>query len=345
MYVIYAANVRDALPKAVRYILQFGDRESTRLGDAWVSRTPVTIRYQYPKQHVLINRIRDANPFFHLMEAMWMLAGRNDGAFLDYYIKDFSKKFGNPDGIIHDAYGYRWREGLGYDQLGELIDQLKKTPNTRQAVLQMWGAGVDDLSSEYSKPCNLTAAFRIFHGKLNMIVYNRSNDLIWGCCGANAVHFAILQEYIAGMIGIDVGEYWQVSNNLHMYQEHVEMLEKRLTGKDKLNLYVALKNDVIYENTVPLVQYPREFDEELQEIMNWLDGLQHDQDIYDGNISNPFLRDVVIPMAKAHYLYKGTFVEHALREIERVAAEDWQRAGKEWIERRMAHDTRRSISV
>ena len=70
VYVIEAHNVRDALPKAVKYLLYYGKYESTRAGDALVARKPVTIHYRHPKQHVLLNRIRDANPFFHLMEAM-----------------------------------------------------------------------------------------------------------------------------------------------------------------------------------------------------------------------------------------------------------------------------------
>src|SRR5215471_15206896 len=113
MYVINAVNVRDALPKAVKHLLSVGHQKQTRVGEALVAPHPVTIFYKEPKQHVLVNPIRDANPFFHLMEAMWMLAGREDGAFLDYYVKDFSKLYGDEEGIVPDAYGHRWRYG-GY---------------------------------------------------------------------------------------------------------------------------------------------------------------------------------------------------------------------------------------
>jgi thymidylate synthase len=331
MYVIHAANVRDALPKALRYILHTGEREKTRNGDAWVSQIPVTIRYEYPKQHVLLNQVRDANPFFHLMEAMWMLAGRDDGAFLDHYIKDFSKTYGI-GGVIPDAYGYRWRYCIG-DQLLEIIHQLKKDPTTRQAVLQMWGAGRKDLFVNTAKPCNLVATFRILNNELQMTVFNRSNDLIWGCCGANAVHFPILQEYIASMIGIDVGRYWQISTNLHLYVEHLDMLQKRLKTIDS-NLYVALKDTWDYEITQPLIKYPIVFDTELMETMEWIDGIHGDEEIYTGNISNPFLGQVVLPMAQAHHLYKKKDFNGALEAMEEVIAEDWRKAGTEWIQRR-----------
>lgn len=332
MFTIDAINVRDALPKALNYILATGMKEQTRIGDALVAQEPVAIRYRFPKQHVLISKVRDANPFFHLMESMWMLAGRDDGAFLDFYIKDFSKNYGS-NGTIMDAYGQRWRYGLRYNQLDEIVNQLRKEPTSRQAVLQMWGAGRDDLRAYSAKPCNLVATFRIWNGKLDMTVFNRSNDLIWGCCGANAVHFPILQEYIAGKVGIPTGSYWQISTNLHLYLVHHELLQKRITqlGMSDLSAIDTLQ----YGETVPLIEYPREFDEELSEIMEFLDLIHKGEyEIYDGNTSNSFLRTVVLRMALAHCLYKHGKMVDALDIVDTVAAQDWKRAGKEWLERR-----------
>jgi thymidylate synthase len=314
-----------------------GKLEKTRNGDALVAPGPVTIRYDHPQEHVLINPVRDANPFFHLMEAVWMLAGRNDGQFLDHYIKDFSKMFGLGDGTIPDAYGYRWRHGLGdYDQLEEIIHQLKRNPATRQAVLQMWGANQDshDLITLDPKPCNLVATFRVKDMRLDMTVFNRSNDLIWGCCGANAVHFPTLQEYMASMIGLKIGKYWHISTNLHFYREHVEMLIKRAGEKYSLiTLHSALRSNG-YESTCPLVNYPESFDNEVQETMLMIEDINKDKEIFDGNLSQPFLRDVVLPMARAHRYYKNKAMVEALVEIENVVADDWRRAGTEWIKRR-----------
>jgi hypothetical protein len=334
MHVISAVNVRDALPKAVKYLLTYGHKEKTRLDDAWVARGPVCIHYHDPKQHVLVNPIRDANPFFHIVEAMWMLAGRNDGRFLDHYVKNFSKQFGIRDGIIPDAYGYRWRYGLGYDQLIEIINQLKVNPITRQTVLQMWGANSEedhDLLILDPKPCNLVATFRIRNDMLDMTVFNRSNDLVWGCCGANAVHFPILQEYIAQMIGIKMGQYWQISTNLHLYDNHLEMFLKRMLPET--NFYIALKSS-FYETSIPLIVHPESFDEELLETMQMIEDINKDLKIFDDNLSQPFLRDVVLPMARAHQHYKNRHMAEALVEMENVIAEDWKKAGTEWIKRR-----------
>src|SRR6516162_3106441 len=299
MHVIKASNVRDALIQAVQYLTTHGLIEETRAGEALVAQEPVCIHYENPKQHVLLNPVRDANPFFHLMESMWMLAGRDDAAFLEYYIKDFAKLFGK-DGIIMDAYGYRWRHGYHYDQLDEIVNQIRKDPLTRQAVLQMWGAGRDDLRAYSSKPCNLSAVFRIQDQFVNMTVYNRSNDLIWGCCGANAVHFAILQEYIAGKVGLPMGGYWQITNNLHMY---IDMYDKMM---QRGNLEDIEPEE--YKTTMPLIRYPNQFDEELMDVMKYIDNLQEGNYIDPQNFSNPFLAQVA-RMAIAHSLYKNKMLD------------------------------------
>ena len=328
--------MRDALPKAVKYLLNFGTKEQTRNGDALVARAPVCIHYHIPKQHVLVNPVRDANPFFHLIEAMWMLSGSDDGALLDNYIKDFTKTFGF-NGRIWDAYGYRWRHRLGHDQLDTIIQQLRENPLTRQAVLQMWD---DDLLSEQAKPCNIAATFRIRNNLLDMTVFNRSNDLIWGACGANAVHFPILQEYVAAMIGVRMGEYWQISTNLHLYENHIEMLLKRIphpnfpnSHEETPNLYTALKTP-FYEEATPLVAYPESFNNELDEVMLIIEDINKDLEVFEDNLSQPFLRDVVLPMAHAHRCYKHRAMADAFEWMEHVIADDWRRAGTEWIKRR-----------
>jgi hypothetical protein len=164
-----------------------------------------------------------------------------------------------------------------------------------------------------------------------MTVVNRSNDLIWGCCGANAVHFPILQEYLAGRIGVLIGQYWQISNNLHLYIElHKDLCERSIRQH-------AVER---YEPTAPLIEYPKEFDNELYEIMQYIDiihnmdAINSEGEFYTGNISNTFLRDVVIPMAIAHRQYKLKDIARALATVETVKAEDWKTAGKQWLERR-----------
>jgi len=184
---------------------------------------------------VILSPVRDANPYFHMVECAWLLAGRNDVASLTPYVKNF-ERYAEPGGVVHGAYGHRWRKHFGYDQLGAVVNKLKGDPGTRQAVIQMWDAsffddrdvmwrtrdddgrslGADDLSGDFrDRPCNLLCVLRISPGEtqqgdavsvLDMTVMNRSHDVIWGLLGANAVHFAVLQENLAARLDIGIGD-------------------------------------------------------------------------------------------------------------------------------------------
>ena len=90
MKVINARNVNDALAAGLRYLWAEGIPETSRNGPVLVAPTPVTTVYSHPTERVLLSPTRDANPFFHLMESLWMLAGKNDIALP----VQFNKRFG-----------------------------------------------------------------------------------------------------------------------------------------------------------------------------------------------------------------------------------------------------------
>ena len=147
--------------------------EKTRNGVALVLPEPVLTTYRYPCERVLFNKTRDANPIFHLMESIWMLAGRNDVAFLQQFNKRMVE-FSDDGKTFNAAYGHRWRKHFKYDQIEEVIKMLQKEPNSRQAVIQMWD--VDDVNKKTKdKPCNTQIVFDLRNTKLNMTVFNRSN--------------------------------------------------------------------------------------------------------------------------------------------------------------------------
>lgn len=130
-------------------------KEPSRNGPVLRIDEPVLITYTHPKERVLFNSARDANPFFHLYEALWMLAGRNDVASVAYYAKQMAE-YSDDGRTLNGAYGYRWRHAPGYvdtptgggvctvDQLDLLVAHLKNNPTSRRAVLQMWNVE-DDL--------------------------------------------------------------------------------------------------------------------------------------------------------------------------------------------------------
>lgn len=216
MKVIKAKNINEALALGSFLMAQEGILKTSRNGKVLEFPEPVCTLYQQPMERMLINPIRKANPFFHLHEAMWILAGRKDVDYLSYFIPRMAE-FSDDGKEFNAPYGYRLRQRYGKDQITEAIKLLREHPDTRRAVLQIWSPE-DDLNVDSKDlACNTTVYFKINFGMLDMTVCCRSNDMLWGAYGANAVQFSILQEYVASMVGAKVGVYRQISDSLHVY--------------------------------------------------------------------------------------------------------------------------------
>jgi hypothetical protein len=171
---------------------------------------------------VMQSPIRGANPFLHYVESFYYLCGRNDVKLMSFFAKQMDA-YSDDGETLWGSYGARWRNHFGHDQLRTIIQELRANPSTRRCVLQMWD-GAQDLNVAIGGgkdvPCNVTCTFDTAGGQLNMSVYNRSNDLIWGAYGANMVHFNIMHSYVAAMANMPKGVYHQISSNTHIYLEN-----------------------------------------------------------------------------------------------------------------------------
>lgn len=217
---IYGSTVGQVYKEALIKIAMHGYAEDTRGGKVLTVEEPVVLTLTNPLSRVLWNPQRNANPFFHIMETVWMLAGRNDVKFLTLFNPRMAEFADN--GAINGAYGYRWRNPI--EQIAMVAQVLNASPNTRQAVIAMWDPDLDLGTTVNDRPCNTHIYFRILRGRLNMTVCNRSNDLIWGMLGANVVHMTYLHELVARMINKPLGEYMVFTNNLHIYERHWKLL-------------------------------------------------------------------------------------------------------------------------
>lgn len=364
MYVLNCQNVNDAYYSGLSYLIEYGVRSPSRAGDVLVAPTPVTTVYNSPCERVLFDEARDANPFFHLFEGLWMLSGSNDARWLDQFVKDFSSRFAEEGGVQHGAYGHRWRSALGFDQLKIIVDKLKASPEDRQCVLQMWDTtpsdyvlnpnspekellGHDDLRGNWKdRPCNTHAYFRLRNSReningnwvdvkrLDMTVCCRSNDIIWGAYGANAVHFSMLLEYMAAMLGVHVGRYYQVSNNFHGYLAELGKVTHTFPGAAQR--VSAKPNPFPYEEhgleSISMVTAPEDFDDDLAAFMEWV-GDQRRVAAY----ANPWFVRIAHPMFAAAQLWRGGSRSAAQDCIKAMPLNsDWGRAAWLWMERRLA---------
>ena len=155
-----------------------------------------------------------------------------------------------------------------------------------------------------------------------MTVCNRSNDMIWGCYGANAVHFSVLQEFLSIAVGLPLGVYRQFSNNLHFYTSTHPV--GWIDIPPSASTYDAYLLGTL---THPLFKK-----------LSWQQFLQEVEDFCTapelGHKSRSrLIRNVAHPMYASWCERKAGGV--GLEELKSCAAEDWQLACKQWIERRI----------
>lgn len=344
MKTIYARNVNDAVRELLllardtskwRYISPRGLETIEFL-------EPVATVYRRPHERVLFNSVRDANPFFHLMESIWIMAGREDVAFLTKYnakMADFSddgKKF-------HAPYGARLRRWptayldyhdnqhlLPIDQVKECIRILKADRDSRQAVMSIWSPGLDLGAKTKDVPCNDLIMLKVRDGALNMTVCCRSNDAVWGAYGANAVQFSTLLEFMARAIGVSIGTYTQVSDSFHVYTDNEAWKRMTASPPPRHDAYLTC-----LATPYPLMSIDHEV---------WL----HQAELFcDDNLAiaegiDPFFVNVACPMQKAWDIYKSAGYDQKNNAItlacqylfDHCHASDWTTAAIEWLRRR-----------
>jgi len=328
--VISVRNVNDALSVGLEYLLKHGKEAPSRNGTVIVAPGPVVTEYEKPWERVLFSLVRRANPFFHLMESLWMLAGRNDIAFPSYFNKRFVS-YSDDGRLQHGAYGHRWRNWFGFDQLDWIVRELREHPNSRRAVLTMWDGARDPqmvVENGVDVPCNTQAYFEIRDKKLNMTVCCRSNDMIWGGYGANAVHFSILQEYIATQVGVDIGVYRQISNNYHVYTDVYprSSLEAMMDESCRVNYYS--EQSPIPMKTFPLITQTHcsTWD---AEVIDFVKNPYSDR--FAIGDCDTFFTNVAVPMYYA-WDERKKGLSDGMYQAGFITAPDWRLACCQWIQ-------------
>jgi thymidylate synthase len=180
----------------------------------------VVLEVAEPRERWVLSRRPSVNPAFGIAEVIWILAGSNDAAVLNFWFPDLRRYAG--DGPVYaGAYGHRLRRHFGIDQVLRACETLAAKPESRQVVLQIWDARADlpevagqPRSSDV--PCNLTSLLKLRDGRLDWTQVMRSNDLLRGL-PHNFVQFTTMQEIMAGWLGAEVGTYHHWSDSLHVY--------------------------------------------------------------------------------------------------------------------------------
>lgn len=217
---------------------------------------PVQIAFTNPRnRHLLIpeRKWQFALPY---AESLWILLGWNDldalpGRFFKslYNFSDDGKTWRAAYGPRLRCYGYNGsvnREEAGatlwgtVDQLAFVLQMLIKDPNTRQALVTIADPIYDDfdaagkLLKTKDIPCTRSLHFmkQPNSNKLDLYVHMRSNDLVWGFSAVNVFNFTFMLEYVASLVGLEVGVYYHQVDNFHVYEDFLPMTQEVVQNCD-----------------------------------------------------------------------------------------------------------------
>lgn len=156
--------------------------------------------------------------------------------------ENFAKEYGN----LGPIYGYQWRNwpapnGEHIDQLKNVIDQIKKSPDSRRLIVSAWNvADIDEMAKAGLPPCHCLFQFYVADGKLSCQLYQRSCDTFLGV-PFNIASYALLTMIIAQATGLSLGEFVWTGGDVHLYINHLEQADLQLSRKNDIRPMPSMK--------------------------------------------------------------------------------------------------------
>lgn len=213
-------NATHAFEFFYKSITKWGKEKS---GTKYLKNIAFTI--ENPVDREITTPWRKFNTDYAEYEWEWYKGGNPDAREISKRAKIWAQCM-DDSGNVNSNYGYQWNRGEVKSQFQYVIDELKRDPNTRRAVISIYDGKETHLYSK-DTPCTLSISFSIEEEKLDMSVHMRSNDLIWGFCNDQWC-FSKLQEWIALEIEREVGIYYHSVVDLHIYERHWNMKNKEI---------------------------------------------------------------------------------------------------------------------
>jgi thymidylate synthase len=166
--------------------------------------------------------------------------------------EEFCKKHGN----LGPVYGKQWRDFNGFDQLGNIIEQINSNPNSRRLVVSAWNP--PQLKDMALPPCHLLFQFYVNDGKLSLQLYQRSADAFLGV-PFNIASYSILLMMVADVCGLEPFEFVHTIGDAHIYSNHIEQVNLQISRETRKLPRLKIKhhdniNDFVYED-FELVEY------------------------------------------------------------------------------------------
>ncbi len=239
----------------LKFVLENGVEKSDRTGTGTLSTFGYQMRFDLNKGFPLLTTKK-----LHLKsviyELLWFLRGESNIKFLREHGVGIWDEWVDEQGELGPVYGVQWRswktaDGRVIDQVKQVIEMIKKDPNSRRLIINAWNVG--EISKMALPPCHLLFQFYVADGKLSCQFYQRSADVFLGV-PFNIASYALLTMMVAQVCKLRVGELVQVLGDTHLYLNHLEQARLQLTRQAfalptmKLNPAVTSIDDFSYED-------------------------------------------------------------------------------------------------
>jgi thymidylate synthase len=164
-------------------------------------------------------------------ELLWFIKGETNTQYLKENGVSIWDEWANENGDLGPVYGYQWRswpaaDGTYIDQLSEVIETIKKNPDSRRMIVSAWN--VADLNKMALMPCHTVFQFYVANGKLSCQLYQRSADVFLGV-PFNIASYALLTLMIAQICQLQPGEFIHTFGDVHLYNNHIEQATLQLS--------------------------------------------------------------------------------------------------------------------
>ena len=170
-----------------------------------------------------------------IYELLWFLKGETNIKYLKDNGVSIWDEWADENGDLGPVYGAQWRSWQGangktIDQITEVIDQIKKNPDSRRLIVSAWN--VAEIPNMALAPCHAMFQFYVADGKLSLQLYQRSADVFLGV-PFNIASYALLLMMMAQVCDLEVGEFVHTFGDVHIYNNHFEQVEKQLSREPK----------------------------------------------------------------------------------------------------------------
>ncbi len=241
----------------LQHILDNGVQKTDRTGTGTISVFGYQMRFDLQKGFPLVTTKR-----VHLKsiiyELLWFLRGDTNIGYLKEHGVTIWDEWADENGNLGPVYGKQWRswegkDGNVIDQISELVEQIKKTPDSRRLIVSAWNVG--ELAEMALMPCHTLFQFYVANGRLSCQLYQRSADVFLGV-PFNIASYALLTMMIAQVCDLQPGEFIHTFGDVHIYNNHLEQVKLQLSREPyplptmKLNPEVKNIFDFRYEDFV-----------------------------------------------------------------------------------------------